>query len=294
MDLYIQVGVILLFLAALSLFIYVYTTPAQKFTAKISENNQTIDDRLLTAEGMDVAIFKNNIDAKGSSIYPMIRDAKANKLAIFVQTKNSQGLVVNYGYQLRAANTNSVYMNPSGNSGSISVTSFEKSFVTTAPALFNSGKPAGKEVGTPVSHKFGSEAIGSTVLNNDTLKKAVEQGSALQYGGNTPFTPRLFFADPNVPKFDDAEKNGRTFGSTGLIYTDMVIKNDMPVNENFSYADNQNSVYRFNQNSGYYTTLIVNANNEVVGIYVEEHGVNATTNALAQMMLANGTITQLY
>lgn len=284
MDLYIQVGVILLFLAALSLFIYVYTTPAQKFTAKISENNQTIDDRLLTAEGMDVAIFKNNISAKGSSIYPMIRDAKANKLAIFVQTKNSQGLIVNYGYQLRPANSNTVKMAAQGLAGvgageaATKGTSFEQSFVTTADAFFN-----GTGTTTPVKAGAVDAKIDKTKIITNAKNDPASQGAF----------PTAFFYDPNSSQAD-AEKNGRTFGSTGLIYTNQVIKNDMPVNENFSYADNAGSVYRFDQNAAYYSTLIVNANNEVVGVYVEEHGVAMKNAGLAAMMYQNGTITELY
>lgn len=313
MDLYIQIGVLLLFLAALSLFIYIYTAPAQQFTQKINETNQKINDRLETAEGMDLAPFMNNVSTPGTSIYPLIRDSKAGKIAILVQTKNSQGLIVNYGYQLRGANYDQVTMVPNGFSGVGSAqnggTDFEKNYVTSVDSVFG-----GIAAGTTGIHKFGLDAFVSSVPMNDvtaangemikilngvtqTPLSAVAGYAPSSATGNPEFqkasTPKLSFSDQTVI-VDDAKRTGRSFSSTGLIYTDNVLKMDAPVNDNFSYADNQGSLYRFNQNSSYYSTIIVNANGDIVGLYVEEHGVNPAGSVLAHQMLANGTITQLY
>lgn len=299
MDLYIQVGVLLLFLAALALFIYIYTAPAQQFTAKINDTNQKINDRLVTVEGMDVAPFMNSISTPGTTVYPIIRDARAGKIAILVQTKNSQGLVVNYGYQLRAANTASVKMHPYGNSGvgGAGGTDFEKNFVTGATDVFNGSVEvaSGATSLTPTARPFGfgGTKAGGAVTLNAAATNAAADSSALRNITGTPYTPRVFFSDPTVD-YSSAQTNGRTFASTGFMYTDMVLKMDMPVNDNYSYADNQNSMYRFDKNSTYYSTIIVNANNEIVGLYIEEHGVNPTSAVLGQQMLANGTITQLY
>ena len=304
MDLYIQVGVLLLFLAALSLFIYIYTAPAQQFTQKINETNQKINDRLVTVEGLDVAPFMNSVNTPGTSIYPIIRDAEAGKIAVLVQTKNQQGLIVNYGYQIRPANYTSVQMNPVGTAGvgNPKGTDFEKNFVTTAAEVFYARGISA--AGTPV--RFGSRAM---VLGSQSRPSATDYmqskiysgeidtyppGTLIEYGEQGIFTaPHLMFGDPTVA-MDQAIKTGRTFSSTGFLYTDQVLKTDAPVNNNFSYADNQGSLYRFDQNASYYTTLIVDANDDIIGIYVEEHGCNPGTAALAGMMYANGTITQLY
>ena len=308
MDLYIQVGVLLLFLAALSLFIYIYTAPAQQFTQKINETNQKINDRLVTVEGLDVAPFMNNVNTPGTSIYPIIRDAKAGKIAVLVQTKNQQGLVVNYGYQLRAANNPSVRISPYGYAGvgAAGGTDFEKNFVTTAKEVFASEATpttVGNTLAQQTKVNFGRTAMivdtagaSSTATATTLYNKLMPAGGSVP-GTNQPGTfftaPHIMFADPSIP-VNDAGALGRSFSSTGFMYTDQVLKTDAPINENFSYADNQGSLYRFDQNSSYYTTLILDANSDIVGIYVEEHGCDPRTAALASAMLANGTITQLY
>lgn len=303
MDLYIQVGVLLLFLAALSLFIYIYTAPAQQFTQKINETNQKINDRLVTVEGLDVAPFMNNTSAPGTSIYPIIRDAKAGKIAVLVQTKNQQGLIVNYGFQLRSANNPFVTMSPYGMSGvgANGGTDFEKNFVTTVkdvfmtdatPSTYSSGMPA------PIAMQrtFGAGAMFASNVTNlmSSLIPAGGQTPGANQSGTFYMAPHLMLADPAVPDASTAGALGRTFSSTGFLYTDQVTKKDAPVNNNFSYADAQGSLYRFDQNSSYYTTLILDANNDIVGIYVEEHGVDPKAAVLGSAMLVNGTITQLY
>ena len=292
MDLYIQVGVLLLFLAALALFIYIYTAPAQQFTAKINDTNQKINDRLETADGLDVAPFKNNISTPGTSIYPIIRDSRAGKLAILVQTENSQGLIVNYGYQLRAANDTTVNIKPYGFSGvGTSGTDFERNFVTSVQSVFGGGSNTDSKI--DFTKSTGIELVDLKGGENLTPESTTYPNGSISANPSTAISPKLMFSDPTVT-FYKAGQAGRTFASTGSMYTDQVLKMDMPVNDNYSYADNPGSLYRFDKNSSYYTTLILNANNEIIGLYVEEHGVQEKWAALAIMMKANGTITNLY
>lgn len=313
MDLYIQIGVLLLFLTALALFIYVYTGPAQQFTQEINTTNQTINDRLVTSEGLDVAPFMNNVSIPGTSVYPLIRDARAGKIAILVQTKNSQGLVVNYGYQLRGANYKLTEMIPNGFSGVGGAapaggvnrgTDFEKNFVTSVKETFADVSAAGASKVVPFGQTAFTGKSGADLVktlkgldsNNYPPASAITANASdgvSEGSGQFASTPKIAFSDPTVT-VDEASQKGRTFSSTGLLYTDNVLKLDAPVNDNFSYADNQGSLYRFNQNSTYYSTIIVNANGDIVGVYIEEHGVNPAGAVLATMMLDNGTITQLY
>lgn len=305
MDLYIQVGVLLCFLAALSLFIYIYTAPAQEFSQRINETNQKVNARIDVISGLDVAPFKNNINTPGTSIYPLIRDAKANKIAVLVQTKNQQGLVVNYGVQLRSVNNPFVAMSPYGYAGvgGSGGTDFEKNFVTTVKDIFQTDATAqnytsGMVQPAAISKTFGTPAMFTGDMTNSTnLRALLPSGSPAPGGtgsGKFWMAPHLMLADPTVADASKAGGLGRTFSSTGYLYTDMVLKADAPINDNFSYADSQGSLYRFNQSASYYSTVILDGNNEVVGIYVEEHGVDPKAAVLAGAMLANGTITQLY
>lgn len=303
MDLYIQIGVILLILTAFSLFAFFFTGPAQKFSAKINEQSQEVTDRLETAEGLNVATFMNSTDTPGTSLYPIIRDAKAAKIAVLVQTKNQQGLVVNYGYQLRSANNPFISMSPYGVSGlgANNGTDFEKNFVTTVKDVFKTdSQPTNYSSGmqSPMQTKvsFGVPSMFSANVTNlmDTL---VPTGAPVPGGtksGTFYMAPHLMLADPTVTDASKASQLGRTFSSTGFLYTDQVLKTDAPVNNNFSYADSSGSLFRFDQNASYYTTLVKDGSNKIVAIYVEEHGADPRAAVLGSAMLANGTITQLY
>jgi hypothetical protein len=303
MDLYIQVGVLLCFLAALSLFIYIYTAPAQEFTQRINSTNQKVNARIDVVSGLDVAQFKNSTDTPGTAIYPLIRDAKANKIAVIVQTKNQQGLIVNYGNQLRSNNDAFVAMSPYGYAGvgGNTGTDFEKNFVSTVLDVFNTTATpvvyaSGMAQPAATAKTFGSSAMFAANVSTlmSTLIPSGAQAPGYNQSGKFYMAPHLMLVDPSVPDASKAGALGRSFSSTGYLYTDQVLKTDAPVNDNFSYADAAGSLYKFNQSSAYYTTVILDATQNIVGIYVEEHGVDPKASVLGGTMLANGTITQLY
>lgn len=303
MDLYFQIGVVLLIMTAFSLFAFFFTGPAQKFSAKINEKSQEVTDRLETMEGVSVAPFMNSTDTPGTSLYPVIRDAKAAKIAVLVQTKNQQGLVVNYGFQLRSPNNPFISMSPYGVAGigANNGTDFEKNFVTTVKDIFKTDTQpinyaSGMQAPLQTKVSFGVGSMFSAPVSN-AIDSLVPTGAPVPGGtksGTFYMAPHLMLADPTVTDASKASQLGRTFSSTGFLYTDMVLKTDAPVNNNFSYADSAGSLYRFDQNASYYTTLIKDGSNKIVGIYVEEHGVDPRAAVLGSAMLANGTITQLY
>lgn len=305
MDLYAQIGVVLIIMTALSALILVFTQPAQMFTQGIATQSQTIEDRLATASGLDLAPFKNNINAGGTSLYPLIRDAKANKIAVLVQTKNQQGLVVNYGVQLRSTNNPFVSMSPYGYAGigGAGGTDFEKNFVTTVRDVFQTDASPQNYTSGMVQPAAISKTYGNTAYFSGNMTNSSYLANLLPAGSPTPgatqsgqfyMAPHLMLADPAVADASKATSMGRTFSSSGLLYTDQSLKLDAPINDNFSYADSQGSMYRFSKSSSYYTTLISNGTGEIVGVYVEEHGVDPRGAVLAGAMLVNGTITQVY
>ena len=308
MDLYMQIGVVFLVMTAFAALAYYFAAPAEQFTQGINETNQEIMDRLKEAEKLGISQFHNNTSAPGTSILPVIRDSKARKIAVLVQTKNQQGLVVNYGYQLRSPNNPTVQMSPYATSGvgSTNGTDFEKNFVTTVVDVFNTQASPSAVGSAPMQappKTYGQGAGGAmfggpiATANDGSLSGLLPTGNAVP--GITPsgqyfMAPHLMLADPKVPDASQAGSLGRTFSSTGLMYTDQVLKLDAPVNTNFSYAEAQGSLYRFDKNSSYYTTLITDSNSEIIGVYVEEHGVHPNAAVLGSAMLVNGTITQLY
>lgn len=309
MDLYIQIGILLLFLTALSLFIFIYTTPAQLFTAKVGTVTQTINDRTEISSNGQLNQFRANKNVSGVDVLNSIKNAKSNKIGVFVQTANQRSLVVNYGYQLRGANVGTINMEPYGwlgtgaNNSSDPGTNFEKSYVTTANAVFdgNDGRSAplavrgGERYYSWIGDRSNQDAED---LRMDLAGKFVRngfypQGSLLDTSTNGNYSlkgkaPHLMFSDPTRTG-RDAVKLGRTYTLSGLLFTDQVLKLDAPINENISYAIDKNSYYYIDPSSKFMSTVVVDLNTEIVGIYFEEYTVDPQGGALYSMDFANGT-----
>ena len=64
----------------------------------------------------------------------------------------------------------------------------------------------------------------------------------------------------------------------------------MPSNSNTSLASNQGSPFFLNQSSQFHTVFIVDQTGTVIGIYIEEHGVDPRAAILAGAMMCEGYI----
>lgn len=286
MDFYLQTGVLLLMMIALSFFIYVFMTPAQLFNNMFASSVSTLNARIEGTVNIDIQVFDNNTALPGTSVMPILRDAGANGLSLFVQTRAQRGMIVNYGVQLRGPNSQTLAIAGSSNSGIGNPTGFEDSFVTNARDLFESDVPRSAR------NTMGTESFSTMAGTNLYASlKAATAPRGLAAGTFIPSNdPTLSIWDVNMPDYAQALSNGRTYSTTGFFFTPQIRRTNMPVNENTSLASNQGSVFFINQSSMYHTSYIVDQTMTVVGIYIEEHGVDAKGAVLAASMVCEGYI----
>ena len=291
MDFYLQTGMLLLMMIALSFFIYVFMTPAQLFNNMFSQATDTLHARIEGTVNIDIQNFNNNVSVPGTSVMPLLRDASANNLALFVQTRAQTGLVVNYGVQLRGPTAQQLNIVGFAHTGIGEATGFERNYVISVRRLFGLA-PDLVSGGTPMGALalFGANAL-------DVYTGQLTGDTALTPFGFTPGTfiptedPVLTFWDPNSGEYGIASGRGRTYSTTGHLFTPQIRRTNMPTNENTSLAANQGSPFFVNQGSAFHTTFIVDSTETVVGIYIEEHGVDQNGAILAAAMVSEGYIT---
>jgi hypothetical protein len=292
MDFYLQTGVLLLMMIALSLFIYFFMTPAQLFNNMFASATQTLHARIEGTVNIDIQVFDNNTALPGTSVMPILRDASANGLSLFVQTRGQRGLIVNYGIQLRGAAAQDLPMESSGETGIGAQTGFEQSYVTTVRDLFEEDEP------TAGPHNMGDESFfgaagaltdATQVYRNLTAAAVTPRG--IDAASWMPTNdPTLSFWDVHMATYGEAANNGRVYSATGYLFTPQIRKDNMPTNENTSLAANIGSPYFLNQSSSFHTSYIVDQTGTVVGIYIEEHGVDPKGAILAAAMTCEGYI----
>ena len=314
MDLYFQAAAVMLAGAALAFLIFVMMTPAQMFAPFISDTNRLLQARIDAAVNMDIMLFNNATSIPGTSILPLLQDASANQLAVFVQTRAGQGLVVNYGHQMRSAQSTGVRIRAFGTTGITNVpTDFERNFVIPAQDLF--GIQNDQPIPTGTSRDAGSIGIvmgtagppGSN-FTMTAVKPSASADNAMQFyqrlttpeaaatgfnGGSTPWMdPLLHFWDPFSITSEVASQRGRSYSSTGYLFTAQMLRTNMPQNNNLSFSQTQGTPFYVNAGSFFHTTFILDASGLVIGLYVEEHGVHQGAAFLAAAMVSEGYINE--
>ena len=314
MDLKVQTVVVMLMMAALSFFIYVFMIPARMVTEKLDETTLELAARIENTVGATTAKFSNNPETPGTAVITVLADANANNLSLFVQTRASQGLVVNYGPQLRSPVTTQMTMNAGGTTRSSNITDFERNFVITAHDLFASDPAQGSIALKEPRNNAGTNEldrlvmgtqdtqVGGTMLSpilrgqvangNNAIATYRNLKTAENIDGSMWSDPVLFFWDVSLPTAINAANMGRTFSNMGVLYTPSIRRTNMPLNTNLSFAKQQGSPFYINPTALFHTAFILDTTGSIVGIYIEEHGVDARVAFLAAAQQEEGFITQ--
>ena len=328
MDLKVQTVVVMLMMAALSFFIYVFMIPAQIVGQHLDETVAELQARIEGTVGATTAQFNNRTEMPGTAVRTLLADAGANNLAIFVQTRAGQGLVVNYGPQLRNPITPRLTIAAGGSTRNPNLTDFERNFVISAHDLFASDHVVGPgiltepreasfaidekmnpnwDIDTAVRMVMGTQPVtvqgpgggalqpileGDTTGTNHALHTYRNLMAAEFIDGSMWSDPVLFFWDVTLPSAQQAANMGRTFSNTGVLYTPTIRRTNMPMNTNLSFAQQQGSPFFINPRSLFHTTFILDLTGSIVGIYVEEHGVDARVAFLAAAQQAEGFLAQ--
>lgn len=291
MDLYFQAAAVCLAGAALAYLIYVMMTPAQMFAPMIEATNDKIQARLDNAVNLDISSFNNNTSVPGTAILPLIQDASTNELAVLIQTRAAKGLVVNYGPQLRSPQGKTLALGSFGHTGIGSESEFEKQFVTTVANLFESPQgTGGSAMGNAAYFSSDAATVYPKLADNATTPIGVSVATGLPSTND----PILNFWDPFVETYADAQLKGRTYSATGYLFTPDILRTNMPKNDNRSYALTGGNVYYINPGSSFYTTYILDSTQNIVGLYIEEHGCDTKAGILAEAMKACGYLTETF
>jgi hypothetical protein len=130
--------------------------------------------------------------------------------------------------------------------------------------------------------------------NNHALAtyRALVGTGAANIDGSLWNDPVLFFWDVTLPNAAGAANMGRTFSNSGILYTPSIRRTNMPMNTNLSFAQQQGSPFFVNPTSLFHSTFILDTTGSIIGIYLEEHGVDARVAFLAAGQQAEGFIAQ--
>ena len=284
MDLYIQVGVILLLLTALSLFIFIYTSPAADLNNKSVEANETLGARLDSIDNLDIKKYEYPNVLSGDDVRELIKGSDAGKLAVFVHTVGQDGLVVNYGYQLRDFDDFNYNQKAFGVSG-YTISEFERSYVTTIKQLFTNTGVIGKNqagVTAYIAHDpYVTSKSAGYHLQEKIEQKPAKLTAAMKGGeGYEVKGPLLLVQDP-IEVREKLGTNEIAESTMGVFYTEQVLSASIAVNTNSAHYGNVNSRYYINPESKFKTSIIKTSVDEVVGVFIEETGIPHSNALLA-------------
>lgn len=310
MDLYLQIGLLFVFTAALAVFLSVVFNTTDYTTKYVEVQSEQVNAEIEKFFSKDVEPFFNNPSVSGTDIYSLVNQSEKLGIAVLIQTKNQDGLVVNYGVQARNYKVDASKMNPAGQAKSGTPTEFEKAYVTTAKAVFQGtvlnsqsnvvkGTSAHANIG-PQNNTY-YDASGKYLSNKAVANLVNKTSNTMQ--SNSPFAlgdnaskigaPQLFAYSPNLTPKSAFESQGFNYYAKGVLYTGSNLTANV-VNDKYSVLLNRQSVYYLDQNSRFYTTLIYNTTNDLIGVYAEEHGVNSASSMLGTLMVDARLISKLY
>ncbi|MCL2577381.1 MAG: hypothetical protein FWE27_04945 [Defluviitaleaceae bacterium] len=326
MDLKVQTVVVMLMMAALSFFIYVFMIPAQMVGSQLDETVLELAARIENTVGATTAQFNNNTEIPGTAVRTLLNDASANNLSIFIQTRAGQGLVVNYGPQLRNPVTNRLTIAAGGTTRNTKITDFERNFVITAHDLFAvngataTRLPAPREDEMTIKRTIANDwnqpdrmvmgtqsmpiegktlqpiLVGLLASNNAVLAYrsliGANDPNAASIDGSEWSDPVLFFWDVTLPSSTQAANMGKSYSNTGILYAPGVRRTNLPLNTNLSFAQQQGSPFFVNPTALFHSTFILDTTGAIIGIYLEEHAVDARVAYLAAAQQEEGFIAQ--
>ena len=248
MDLYIQVGVLLLFMSALALFMYIYTAPAEEFAGKVNANNAEVSQKLDNMQNNNLKNFHHERAVDGILIEQLAMDAYNQKITVIVNSKGSTRL---YGMYLEyPAGTPNVNFNN------------QDTKTVQASELMIFGSSTNYKVELSVNQlKIDAYKNGYPVTSRAT---GVQQNRV-----------RLAVSPPQLTKAE-AESAGKTLSLTGKLYTEQV--HAIGRKEEYYTSYLKDGLY---EASNFDTYLIENSEGVIMGVYAEDVGSNLHDRPLA-------------
>jgi len=292
-DFYTDTVVILIFMLLFGAVILAVTTPLLLWTPYQDELNRQTEARIQGLENLDVARLSWNISIPGSDILNLVEGDGGQDFYIFVQTRGQNGRVVNYGRQLRQAGSQYFHIHSGVVVPGTPNDEWVYHYVISARDLFgfnasnqlvnvNTAGVAGQR---PHFNQLVGNAQGIPITTNPTGSARTAVENVIHPGLNNQTIsvgsdPLISFFDPMLTR-TLAHNQGRTFSSTGTLFTGTRAQQAGNINQNTSRARVQESLWYINGVAHFLSIAIVDPTGEIIGFYFEEQGVGTATNFLA-------------
>jgi len=293
MDFKSDTVVILIFMILFGMVIVAVTTPLLLWGPYEETLNRQTEGRIQHLEGLDVERLSWNISIPGSDILNLIEGDGGQDFYIFVQTRGQNGRVVNYGRQLRQTGSQSLHIH----SGVIVPGTHNDEWVyhhvISARDLFGfninnqlvSVATPGVAGERPIFSQLAGNAQGISITTNPTGLARTAVTNVLFPGPNNQdisvgSDPLLSFFCPMLTR-TAAHNQGRTFSSTGTLFTGPRAHQPDNINQNTARARVQDSLWYINGVAHFLSIAIVDPSGTLIGFYFEEQGVGIQTNFLA-------------
>ena len=294
MDFYIRAGVIVLGVIVVGIIIYTFTVHNNLVFGLIDRVEHDIYHDMMYILYYDFEQFDNNRAVSGTTILQLARDVGTHDYAILIQTRAQNGTVVNYGVQLRGTPGIGVPMNARADNTSTGVLrDWEETYVFSARSMFGRADidvlgDAILHSSSPVDNLPNTGRINALYLvYNSNFPRRVGVNAA----GDIWNTPTLSLWDTFFPTVESAMNEGRTYSTSGMFFTHQSLAMALDRNHNVTWATTRGSPYYINMTSQFHSVFILDQNNQIIGIYFEEHGVHNNSSILAQAQIDKGLFT---
>jgi len=293
MDFKSDTVVILIFMIVFGMVVMAVTVPLLLWTPYQTVLDRQTEGRILNLETLDVARLSWNISIPGSEILNLIEGDGGQDFYIFVQTRGQNGRVVNYGRQLRQTGSQSLHIH-SGviiqetpndewvfhyviNARDLFGFNISNQLVNTGNLGITGNRPhfnqlVGNATGVPIT----TDPVGSARIAIANVIHPSSDNQNIGVGSD----PLLSFFDPMLTRAA-AHNQGRTFASTGTLFTGPRAPQTGNINQSTSRARVQDSLWYINGVAHFLSIAIVDPTGEIIGFYFEEQGVGTQTNFLA-------------
>ena len=294
MDFQSNTVVIFMFMLLFSIVIVAVMTPLLLWQPYEEELNRELEMRIFNLEEIDIQRLRWNISIPGSDILNLIEGNGGRDFYIFVQTKAQNGWVVNYGKQLRQANSQSLHIHSGLLIFGAEQDEWIYNHVISARDLFgfapgnqllNEPTPGLTIPQRPPSPPIIGPFSGINFTNPVTGNARIAVSNVLFPSvGNQVIgvgsDPLISFFCPVMTR-EEAHNIGRTFATMGTFFVGTPALQPGNVNQNTARARVQDSIWYINGMSHFLSIGLVDATGALVGFYLEEQGVMSQTNFLA-------------
>lgn len=295
MDLYLQIGLLFVLAIAFSYYLSTFVEVGVESERILNQADTVVNRSIDKVKHQDLMRYDNNPSISGTDVYALINNARGYGIAVLVQTVQQKGAVINYGYRLskgRDVSTKLIPVISNLDLGDAMQQSFNKEYAYRYDYLFLNSTSVSET--NPNIEVGGNSAFRTIFSASDyspsdgtlDLERASNAINNVVRGNGNATSPRIYTYRNTE---EDIDKPGHHYLTTGSLYTDSVLQRKY--NDSFGVVLNQDSDKYLDQNARYYSVFVRDSvTDELLAVYIEQHGVDIRSAYGAYLMLASKSI----